>query len=191
MQVLETARLIIRPFTLDDLQDAHRLLDLDLQWAGPGFTIAQRKDKLQFAIYLSQWVDTGGFYGDRAIVLKQGGQLIGLCGFRPWLLAAAERSLFGQVMCDSPASALELGVGYALSTAHRGKGYAAEAVKALVEYAFKELHVGRIVALAERGNTDSVRLMKRVGMQVGFNPALVDYPWAVGMIEHNLSKDTA
>jgi RimJ/RimL family protein N-acetyltransferase len=186
MQALETARLIIRPFTLDDLQEAHSLLDLDLQWAGPGFTIDQRKDKLQFAIYLSRWVDTGGFYGDRAIVLKQDGQLIGLCGFRPWLLAAAERSLFGQAPCDGPFTALELGVGCALSTAHRGKGYAAEAVKALVEYAFKELHVGRIVALAERGNTDSVRLMKRVGMQVGFNPAPVDYPWAVGMIGNNL-----
>lgn len=191
MQVLETARLIIRPFTLDDLADAHRLFDLDLQWAGPGFTVAQRKDKLQFAIYLSQWVDTGGFCGDRAIVLRQGGQLIGLCGFRPWLLSAAERSLFHQAPCDSPFTALELGVGYALSTAHRGNGYAAEAVKALIEYAFKELHVRRIVALTERGNMDSVRLMKRVGMRVGFNPAPVDYPWAVGMIENSLSKDTA
>lgn len=191
MQALETARLIIRPFTLDDLPEAHRLLDLDLQWAGPGFTIDQRKDKLQFAIYLSRWVDTGGFYGDRAIVLKENGQLIGLCGFRPWLLSAVERSLFGQVPCDGSFTVLELGVGYALSTAHRGKGYAAEAIKALVEYAFKELRVGRVVALAEWGNTDSVRLMERVGMQVGFNSAPVDYPWAVGMIENNLSKGAA
>jgi len=30
MQALETVRLFIRPFTLDDLQKAHRLLDLDL-----------------------------------------------------------------------------------------------------------------------------------------------------------------
>jgi len=186
MQVLEAARLVIRPFTLDDLEEAHRLLDLDLQWAGPGFTLAQRKARLQFAIDLSQWAVTGNLYGDRAIALKEGGQLIGMCGFRPWLLAPAERSLYGQVTCDSPFSAMELGVGYGLASAHRGQGYAAEAVRTLIEYGFRELKVARIVALTERGNTDSVRLMKRVGMQVGLNPAPVDYPWAVGMIENEL-----
>ena len=188
MQELETARLFIRPFTLDDLENAHRLLDIDLQWAGPGFSLAQRKERLQFAICLAQWVDTGGFYGDRAIILKGSSQLIGMCGFRPWLLTLAERSLYGQVEAvpGGTFSTLELGVGYGLSSAHRGKGYAAEAVTALIEYGFKELDVGRIVALTERHNTDSVRLMKRVGMKVGINPAPVDYPWAVGMIENHL-----
>ena len=33
MKALETERLTIRPFTPDDLDAAHRLLDLDLQWA--------------------------------------------------------------------------------------------------------------------------------------------------------------
>jgi hypothetical protein len=33
MNALETERLTIRPFTLDDLHATHRLLGLDLKWA--------------------------------------------------------------------------------------------------------------------------------------------------------------
>ena len=36
MRALETARLVIRPFAPEDLAAAHQLLDVDLQWSGPG-----------------------------------------------------------------------------------------------------------------------------------------------------------
>ena len=55
MDSLETRRLIIRPFTLDDLADVHRMLDVDLEWAGPGVTLAQRREKLQLEIALAHW----------------------------------------------------------------------------------------------------------------------------------------
>jgi RimJ/RimL family protein N-acetyltransferase len=191
MHVLETERLVVRPFTMDDLQDVHRLLDLDLEWGGPGVSLEQRRERLQFQIALAHWVDTGCIYGDRAIVLKQNRQLIGLCGFRPWICTPAERAL-----CDlggereHPFRAPELGVGYALSGQHRGRGYATEAVKALIAYGFQELRVRRIVALAERGNVSSVNLMKRAGMRVGISPhPEAVYPWAVGVIENRL-EDT-
>lgn len=47
VDVLRTARLAIRPFTMDDLQDVHCLLDVDLEWAGPGVTLEERRKKLQ------------------------------------------------------------------------------------------------------------------------------------------------
>jgi len=90
---------------------------------------------------------------------------------------------------EHPFNTPELGVGYALSSQHRGRGYATEAVKALIEYGFKELRVRRIVALTERGNVHSVNLMKRAGMRVGTNPhPEVVYPWAVGVIENRLEE---
>jgi RimJ/RimL family protein N-acetyltransferase len=190
MDVLETERLIIRPFTMDDLEDVHRLLDLDLEWGGPGVSLDQRRERLQFQIALAHWVDAGCIYGDRAIVLRENQQLIGICGFRPWICTPAERALYdlgGNQ--EHPFHAPELGVGYALSSQHRGRGYATEAVKALIEYGFKELRVRRIVALTERGNVHSVNLMKRAGMRVGTNPHPdVIYPWAVGLIENRLEE---
>ncbi len=58
--------------------------------------------------------------------------------------------------------------------------------RALIEYGFRELQVRRIVALTARGNTDSINVMKRVGMKVGVNPdPQVVYPGAVGIIEND------
>jgi RimJ/RimL family protein N-acetyltransferase len=50
METLETARLLIRPFTMDDLEEVHRLLDLDIQWAGPGFPLERRRERLQLQV---------------------------------------------------------------------------------------------------------------------------------------------
>ena len=36
MPILETARLLIRPFVLEDLPDVHRLLDIELRDADLG-----------------------------------------------------------------------------------------------------------------------------------------------------------
>lgn len=185
MHTLETARLIIRPFTLDDLEPVHHLLDHDLEWAGPGVSRAQRQGKMAFQIALAHWQATNQVYGDRAIVLKETATLIGICGFRPWICTPAERSGYQPALLSADSfNSLELGVGYALSSQHRKRGYATEAVKALLEYAFTELGLGRVVALTEQGNMDSVHVMQRVGMQVGFNPA-VTYPWAIGVIENS------
>ena len=70
MDTLQTSRLLVRPFALDDVEAAHRVLDLDLQWAGPGFTLEQRRERVQFHIGLATWGFCGGLYGDRAIVLQ-------------------------------------------------------------------------------------------------------------------------
>ena len=104
MDVLETERLTIRPFTMDDLEDVHRLLDLDLEWGGPGVSLEQRRERLQFQIALAHWVDAGCIYGDRAIVLRENQQLIGICGFRPWICAPAERALYDRVGTENTPS---------------------------------------------------------------------------------------
>jgi RimJ/RimL family protein N-acetyltransferase len=191
MDTLETARLIIRPFTMDDLDEAHRLIDLDLQWAGPGFTLEQRRKKLQLHTCLAQWDDTGKLYGNRALILKTSGAMVGFVGFHPdlWPLAWKQAfwpTLFGTASDDATlrCASLELGVGYALSTRHRCQGYAAEAVGAFLDHAFCELRVGRVLAATERGNDASVRLMQRVGMRVARHPdPEFVYPAAVGVRE--------
>jgi RimJ/RimL family protein N-acetyltransferase len=181
VDVLETARLWIRPFTIEDLEAAHRLLDVELQWSGTGFTLDQRRERLGFYIALARWEDTGRLYGYRAITLKPTGDLIGICGFIPCLWDARHRALLSPG--DGTASALELDVGYALGSAHRGRGYATEALGALIDHAFGELGVRRLVAGTGRDNAGSVALLKRVGMRTVPSP-YDGWPEVIGVLEN-------
>ena len=183
---LETERLLIRPFTMGDLDEAHRLLDIDIEWSGPDFSLEQRRDRLRFHIALAEWWDSGGIYGNRAIILEETGALIGLCGFVPAPCTPEECALFGPELFgtppDDPCTSLELHLGYALGSDYRGKGYATEAVRMLVDYAFEEIRVRRIMAMTDRPNTGSIRLMERLGMRTARNPH-ADWPGVVGILD--------
>jgi RimJ/RimL family protein N-acetyltransferase len=78
---------------------------------------------------------------------------------------------------------VELEVGYALETAHRGRGYATEALRALIDHAFAALGVGRIVAGTGADNAASVALLRRVGMRTLPNPD-GGWPGVVGVLEN-------
>jgi len=59
----------------------------------------------------------------------------------------------------------EAEIGWALSPAHQGHGYATEAVRALLRVCFQDLGLRRVVANAFLANEPSWRLMERVGMR--------------------------
>ena len=56
-------------------------------------------------------------------------------------------------------------VGYVFNKAYWGNGYATESLKALMKYAFEELKVRRIIAKCDPNNSNSWRLLERVGMR--------------------------
>lgn len=56
-------------------------------------------------------------------------------------------------------------VGYTLSRAHQGKGYASEAVSRLLDYAFGEMGLHRVVAITDQRNEPSYRLLERLGLR--------------------------
>jgi RimJ/RimL family protein N-acetyltransferase len=55
-------------------------------------------------------------------------------------------------------------VGWALHPHEWGKGYAGEAAWQVMDWAFRELNVHRIVAFCHADNTTSVRVMEKLGM---------------------------
>ncbi|MGH2520966.1 MAG: GNAT family N-acetyltransferase, partial [Anaerolineales bacterium] len=64
-------------------------------------------------------------------------------------------------------------------------GYATEAARALIGYAFRELNLRRIVATTDYTNEASIAVMRRLGMRIEKNP----YPepeWfqVVGVLEN-------
>ena len=87
-------------------------------------------------------------YGYWGIYDRQTGELIGRCGIQ-------DNMIDGTV---------EVELGYLLAEEQRGKGYAKEAVKAVLEYAFRNVGLTRIVAQVAPENTASLRVAESCGM---------------------------
>ena len=192
MRPLETQRLIIRPFTMDDFDDIHQILDVDLGFAESD---EQRTAWLHWTTMNYEQLEKlrQPPYGDRAVVLKRGNRLIGACGFVPCLGPFGQLPFFKNLVDSSVAQhhSPEVGLFYALSSAYWGHGYATEATKAMIEYAFKGLTLSRIVAATTNDNTSSIRVMDRVGMRIEKNP-YPDPAWfqVVGILENKLAGAT-
>lgn len=193
MPVLKTKRLMIRPFTLDDLADAYRLFDVDLQdtnlHSEKMTCEAERQEWLKWSVlnYHHLALLNQPPYGDRALVLRENGQLIGSCGFVPCLNAFEQLPYFAApgAPVDPGRYSPEFGLFYAVSPAHRRRGFAVEAAQALVDYAFQQLHVRRVIATTDYDNAGSIGVMHGLGMHIEANP-LSEPPWlqVVGIIEN-------
>ena len=90
-------------------------------------------------------------YGDRAIILKATGELVGSVGFVPCLMPFEQLPYFGAHRSPAgPArSTPEFGLFWAISPAHQRQGYATEAARAMVDYAFRHLNLKRVIATTE------------------------------------------
>jgi aminoglycoside 6'-N-acetyltransferase len=56
-------------------------------------------------------------------------------------------------------------IGYCLNVASQGKGYAVEAVKALMGFAFNALAAHKLIAMVDTRNLASAKLSEKVGMR--------------------------
>ena len=84
-----------------------------------------------------------------AIVHRRTGQLIGNCGLRL-----------------KSVGAIEADIGYELAPDQWGKGYATEAVQAMVNLGFTEFDLHRISAHCVAENVGSARVLEKVGMKL-------------------------
>lgn len=192
MPELETERLIVRPFLLDDLDAVYRILDGELELQALPHEMAERRAERKKWL---EWTVSGYTqlaklhqppYHDRAIVLKQSGELIGACGYVPCLDVFQQIEYF-RTACQ-PKNHLftaEVGLYYIISPQFRRRGYAVEAARALVNYAFQELRLQRIIATTTYDNNASIGVMRRLEMEIFRNPES-DPPWlqVVGVVEN-------
>ena len=72
---------------------------------------------------------------------------------------------WGQVEVAENARNTQAEIGWCLDPAHQGRGYAQEAVAALIRVCFEDLGLRRVVANSFADNTASWRLMERLGMR--------------------------
>jgi [ribosomal protein S5]-alanine N-acetyltransferase len=73
------------------------------------------------------------------------------------------RTLIGDGGFTSPPVDGTVATGYSLLPAYRGKGYATEAVRALVEWAFAHQEVRKVIAETLPDNKRSIRVLQRAG----------------------------
>jgi RimJ/RimL family protein N-acetyltransferase len=169
---LDTPRLRVRELTPGDLDAVHAILDLDLVMSP--CTRPERARWLDWTIlgYEQQRRLHQMPYGDRGIVLRSTGELIGLAGLVPSMMPFG--LLPHYALPPGPDGSAhnipEVGLFWAVASAHQRNGYAAEAGAALVDFAFTRWQVRRIVATTEDTNAASAGVMRRIGMRVDRNP---------------------
>jgi [ribosomal protein S5]-alanine N-acetyltransferase len=158
MPALTTRRLTVRPLTVADAAAVAAVNGEPeagwLEWTAAGYhQLAQLHQPP---------------YGERAIALRESGELVGMVGVVPSMGPFSQLPGF-----DAPAGARfrpEVGLFWALAPAHRGNGYATEAAAAVIEFGFAEMNLARIVATTTYDNEASIAVMRRLGMTIASNP---------------------
>jgi [ribosomal protein S5]-alanine N-acetyltransferase len=168
MEPLETPRLLVRPFTPGDLAEFAALTHAAFPGA-PADPAVYRDQIHYFALadrVQSQLRQPP--YGDRAVVLRETGALIGAVGIVPCLAPFAQLPSGGGAR--NAGFTPEVGLFWATAPEHQRRGYATEAATAVVRYVFEHLRVARVVATTERDNAPSIAVMRRLGMTIEENP---------------------
>ena len=145
--IIETQRLLLRTFTIDDVD---LIFELNSDAAVTRYTFDPIDDRKvakevlekvilpQYALYN---------HGRWAVHVKAGSEFIGWCGlkYRP------ERH--------------EVDLGYRFSRSAWGKGYATEAAFACIKDGFERLNIQKITGRAVPENVASWRVLEKLGMQ--------------------------
>jgi ribosomal-protein-alanine N-acetyltransferase len=143
--ILETERLGLREFTLDDAPAFAALLcnPQVMQFIAPCFTSQEDATNHLKERALADYRKHG--FGRWAMVSKQDGAVIGFAGLK--------------YLDDLQ----EVDLGFGLLPEHWGRGLAVEAGQALLAYGFNQLRLKRILGLVDPQNARSIRALTKLG----------------------------
>jgi RimJ/RimL family protein N-acetyltransferase len=147
---LRTARLMLRPYTLDDLDD---LYDIQSRPEVTRYLLFGARDRNEVRRSLKQKIaaaelsDEGGSL-TLAVVLPETGAMIG----DVMLFWRSREHRQGEI-------------GYIFHPGHGGQGYATEAALVMLRLGFENLGLHRIIGRVDARNTASARVLERLGMR--------------------------
>lgn len=147
MAEIETARLLLRLFTLDDVDDYYHAVESDpevMRYMPGGVPQPREHSERVINYFIKHWEMHG--YGTWAAIPKADQQMIGHIGLN--LIPETD----------------EVEVQYALASAYWNQGFATEGSEASLRFGFEELKLAEIIALAFPVNTASRRVMEKLGM---------------------------
>jgi len=144
--ILETPRLRVERFTLDDAEFILRLLNepsFILNIADKGVRSLDDARAYLSDGPLAHYARHG--FGLWRVSEREGGNPVGMCGL-------IKRDTLEDV-----------DLGYALLPEFTGRGYAGEVARAVVEHARSRHSLGRLLAIVSPGNQRSIRLLEKLG----------------------------
>ena len=145
--ILETERLILRTWLLNDLKDYFEIYGAPEVWR-----FIDPKGVFESEDAARRSLRRGIAYQEEhgichwAVVEKNRGKVIGACGF------------------NLHEGGPELELVYHFAPAYWGRGYATEAARACLRYAFEELNAPQIVASTSSKNFASQRVLEKIGL---------------------------
>jgi [ribosomal protein S5]-alanine N-acetyltransferase len=146
--VIETERLILRKFTVDDAAFMLEMLNTPtwLRFIGDRNvrTLEEAENYLLNGNIRSYREYGFGFY---IVVIKETQESIGICGI-------VKREGLEDV-----------DIGFAFFQQFMGNGYGYESAAAVLNYALNDLKIKRIVAIVDPENVVSIGLIKKIGLQ--------------------------
>jgi RimJ/RimL family protein N-acetyltransferase len=151
---IRTERLILRPYTAEDLDDLFAIRSRPdvvryLYWEVA--TREQMREILERSMTFTQLARDGDKLVLAVVLPDAGGTHTGVIGEMTLFLRSAEHRQ-GEV-------------GFVFHPDFQGKGYATEASIAVLDLAFAELGLHRVYGRADARNAASIALMKRLGMR--------------------------
>jgi RimJ/RimL family protein N-acetyltransferase len=166
MLEIETARLKLRSFTPDDLNDLSEIRsDPDvMKYLGSGKPESIDQSRTALNKILAHWEKHG--FGRWAAIDKARDKLIGWCG-----LSYLENTK-------------DVEIGYGMAKSYWGKGLTSEAAAAVIKAGFEDLGLDHIVAVAWPENLASRRVMDRLGMKY----VKMVYHYQVEVVYYTISR---
>lgn len=148
LPTFRTARLLVRPRTLDDLEAC----------------LAMDRDPEVARFVAGPWADP---VAHRAFVIERM-RTVYPHGMGYWsvLDPAAREAFVGWILLlPYQAFADEVEIGWRFVPSARGRGYATEAAAAVLDHAFRTLGLGTVVADIDPENRPSIRVAEKLGMR--------------------------
>ena len=147
-KILQTDRLILRRLQKTDIPT---LIDL---WSDPNVTshLGGPRDQEKLKLIFEEDVENPFAYDQDLwpVEEKQTNEVVGHCGL-------VDKEIDGKE---------EIEINYIFKPSVWGKGYATEIGKAIIEYAFREKKLKRLIALIKPENEQSENVAKKIGMKL-------------------------
>jgi ribosomal-protein-alanine N-acetyltransferase len=148
MKIFETERLLFRHLEISDAEDLFRIYSnaevMKFMGESPSSIETERKN---IEAHIRKYYQNGNF-GFWATIFKETGEFIGRCGLLQSQITGKD----------------EIEIGYLLDRSFWGKNLATEAACGVLDFAFQQLSLKRVVAVIHPENLASKKVAEKAGM---------------------------
>ncbi|MBX3016017.1 MAG: GNAT family N-acetyltransferase [Caldilineaceae bacterium] len=178
MNEMVTPRLLLREFRESDYEAILAQVYTDRAVWGMYSSIGNKPAEIRRRFLNRCYQPSNAEFGFRAVEVKATGQVIGQVHLEPRVI---DRQSIPNER-PSPFSIIEVELAFAFGKAYWGQGYAYEACQAMIDYAFRQLRLPRLVGGALAANDRSIKLHQRLGYQITPDP--IDPAFVIAVLDN-------